>query len=144
MFYVLSGIPGSGKSHEARRLAATGALVVSADNHPGLYDAQGGFHVELLSAAHRACFRQAVEGVQAGLVVVVDNTNLSAIDAAPYVALGRAFDREVEIVRVECDQAVAFARQTHGVPEVTHRRMAEAFAAFAAPPSWEVVVRTVR
>jgi tRNA uridine 5-carbamoylmethylation protein Kti12 len=138
---LMSGIPGSGKSRIARRLAGQSWNIASADDYPGLYDKEG-FHKEYLGAAHKACFRYTLDLLAAGRRrVVVDNTNLSAINVSPYVALGRAFDYEVEIVRVLCPQLVAYRRQTHGVPLDIHRKMAERFKKFTVPAYWDVKVR---
>jgi predicted kinase len=143
---IMQGIAGSGKSRVARRLVRPGRRVrpaiVSADLFPGLYAADG-FHRELLGAAHKACFRAAVELVSGGENVVVDNTNLSALEMAPYVALGAAFGYEVEIVRVLCPQLVAYRRQTHGVPLAVHRGMARQLKRFQAPPYWDVSIREI-
>jgi len=140
---IMQGIPGSGKSRVARKLAKRlGASIVSADDLPGLYAADG-FHPELLGEAHKRCFRLAVEHARAGHSVIVDNTNLTALEMAPYVALGAAFGYTVEIVRVLCPQPVAYARQTHGVPLAVHRGMARRLREFQMPPYWDVTIREV-
>jgi len=148
---IMQGIAGSGKSRVARKIAQKlartwrgigGPVVVSADAYHGLYD-EDGFHRELLGAAHKECFRRAVVAVQASASVIVDNTNLSALEMAPYVALGAAFDYEVEIVRVLCPQPVAYKRQTHGVPLGIHRSMAQQLKRFQAPSFWEVSIREI-
>ena len=140
---IMQGIPGSGKSRVARKLAKRlGASIVSADDLPGLYAADG-FHPELLGEAHKRCFRLAVEHARAGHSVIVDNTNLTALEMAPYIALGAAYGYGVQIVRVRCPQPVAYARQTHGVPLAVHRGMARRLREFQMPPYWDVTIREV-
>jgi tRNA uridine 5-carbamoylmethylation protein Kti12 len=154
---IMQGIAGSGKSRVARRLlgaqkeSGVCGVIASADDYPDLYDKSGGFHPELLGEAHKACFRTALQAVltfAAALrprgAIVVDNTNLTALEMAPYVALGAAYEIPVEIVRVLCPQPVAYARQTHGVPLAAHRGMARRLKSFTIPPYWDVKVREVR
>lgn len=119
---IMQGLPGSGKSFSAAKIAAeTSAEIVSADNFPGLYgdrdvDGRIPFNVALLGPAHGACFRAAVEALQNGRSVVVDNTNTTASEVGPYVLLAQAFGAAPKIVHVLCDPSTAHARNTHGVP----------------------------
>lgn len=136
---ILSGIPGSGKSTLAQSLRVTPDVVVcSADD---LFVENGVYRFDLakLGHAHRACWRKFQRALQDGLeLVVVDNTNLSAAEIAPYVLPAEAWGYQVEIVRVHCDPAVAFARQTHGVPAEGFARMVEAFNKRDVMPWWSV------
>ena len=156
---ILRSLPGGGKSHYAAPLEAAGAVVASADRFPGLYsvDAEGVTQIDMgkLDPAHGASVRTAIEGLQAGAHVVVDATNLSADELIPDVALAQAFRVACEIVTIETDPAVAFGRQTHGVPhgvffgtpaveasegvDATPARpgMVDRFAAFVAPFHWQ-------
>jgi predicted kinase len=138
--FIMQGIPGSGKSRFVRRLAP--AWVCSADSYPGLYT-DAGFDSSKLGKAHTFCFKQAMLALQGGASVVIDNTNLNVIEVSPYIALGKAFDCTIEIIRVRCPQLVAYRRQTHGVPLALHRKMAQRFKSFVAPAYWEVRVREV-
>ncbi len=116
---ILRGLPGGGKSMHAKR-ARPGTVIASADTFPGLYsvDSEGltQLDVTLLDPAHGASMRTAIEGLQAGRHVIVDNTNLSAEEILPYVALAQAFRTECRIVTIPSDPEAAFGRQTHGVP----------------------------
>ena len=141
---IMQGISGSGKSRVARRLARRlHATVVSADAFTCLYTADG-FHPELLGEAHRSCIHQTARTILKGRHVIVDNTNLTVEEMLPYVLFGRALRLKVEVVRVECPQSVAFARQKHGVPEKTHKRQAARLASFKVPTDWEVTVKMVK
>ena len=54
---------------------------------------------------------------------MVDNTNISRVEMAPYVQVAAALGYEVEVVRVRCDPRVAAQRNVHGVPSGTVYRM---------------------
>jgi len=136
---IMRGIPGSGKTRQALAWTmGSETVLVLADNHPGLYtlseDGKLAFHFELLGDAHAGCFRQAVEAIVAGRSVVVDNTNTTATEVAPYLALGNAFGAEVEIVRIDCPAEVGARRNNHGVPlkacEAMAKRLAEPLPPF--------------
>lgn len=49
-------------------------------------------------------------------VVVVDNTNTTQSEYAPYAAYATAHRQEVKIVTLLCDPVVAWKRNVHGVP----------------------------
>lgn len=140
---ILQGVPGSGKSFYANEFVArtsAKSVVCSADDY--FVQLGGGtylFDFKKLGEAHGACFRKFIAAVQEGIeVVVVDNTNTTAIEIAPYVLGGEAHGYTVEIIRVVCDPAVAAARNSHGVPEKSIRAMADRIASFQAPPWWKV------
>jgi predicted kinase len=118
---IMRGIPGSGKSTYTAKLG--GAYVVSADHffmEGGIYK----FDATKLQEAHGACMRNFVKIITTPdwsrgyyPVVVVDNTNITVLEVAPYAALALAYGHEVEVVTVSADPYVAAARNSHGVPE---------------------------
>lgn len=150
---LLSGIPGSGKSRHARALLERAAeydaagrsyanvVVVSADNYfldeAGIYR----FDVAKLGEAHGACMRAFLKAVGSEVrTVVVDNTNTTTLELAPYYAVARALGYEVEIVTVLCDPAVAAARNTHGVSLAGCVAMDARLRAREIPPYWEATL----
>ena len=139
---LMVGVSGSGKSTYARSLA--GAFVVSADDHFEV-DGQYRFNPAELGVAHGKCLRRFIEALSAKsppALVVVDNTNTSIIELAPYVAVAQAYDCEIEIVRIVCPPEVAAARNTHGVPEAAVRAMHERIETMFQnkfPPFWRVL-----
>ena len=139
---ILRALPGAGKSTATVPLEAAGAAVASADNFPGLYtynvDGTVSIDVTKLDEAHGASYRTAIEALQSGQDCVVDNTNLSADEVLPYVAIAQAFRADCAIVTLKVNPETAFARQTHGVPrEVFFDRMVPTFEAFEPPFHWQ-------
>ncbi len=142
---IMQGLPGSGKSYHAERLAhETGAIIVSADLFPGLYgrapDGSVTIQPSLLGKAHGACFRQAYDLLEAGKSVIVDNTNLSQAEVAPYVAMGQAHNCDlVDVLTVSCPIAKAVQRNTHGVPAHVFVRMAATLEQYKPAGHWPFV-----
>jgi predicted kinase len=134
--YILSGIPGSGKSTWA--LAhLPGAEVVSADQYFGN---PYRFDPRCLPAAHDACFHTFQYLIYRGAPeIVVDNTNLEWRHVERYVTLAKSAGYTVNVVRFSVPVEVASRRNVHGVPQGTIKRMA---ALKLEVPDW-VVQRSV-
>jgi len=162
---LMSGIPGSGKSTEAEvRMCGSvnrpmlenrshnrnpHNIIVSADHHfmdGPIYK----FDVSQLSAAHGSCLKsylRAVSGWETVIGehfapehVVVDNTFVSSIELAPYIALAQAYDIPVEVVTVQVkieDVVKAHARNSHGVPQGAIERMWKALSERTYPYHWQ-------
>lgn len=152
--YLMQGLPGSGKSYHAKQIAAeSGAVVYSADDFPGLYTygEPGGppvFDRTLLGPAHGACFACVVAALQMGRSVVVDNTNTTALELAPYILAAQAYGAAPVVVRVERDPSVAFDKNTHGIPKRVEREgnlvggfdfLAQMLAEYRPAPHWQFV-----
>ena len=140
---ILRGIPGSGKSHYAHTLKAT--TIVSADTF--FTDFQtGAYHFipAKLGEAHSACLRDYLIALERAKIynkpchIVVDNTNIRAIEVAPYAALALAFGAECKVITLRTGAAVAVTRNIHGVPEGTIRGMFDKMVAEEKnfPPYW--------
>ncbi len=152
--FIMRGVSGSGKSTIAAAIAANlGAALcrtVSADRYfhlpytngvdrdfglppEGEYD----FRPNELGFAHAACMRNFMNCLSAGADVVVDNTNTTWGEIAPYVLVAAAYRAEVIIVQVHCDEVTAHGRNVHNVPlEVVRAmtaRMREPLPPFAPP-----------
>jgi predicted kinase len=140
---LMSGVPGSGKSTYTSTLK--GEVVVCSADHYFMVDGEYRFDFTKLGAAHGACLRKFTETLREARadVLVVDNTNTSELELAPYVALAAAYSAPVEIVTVLCDPAIAAARNTHGVPEAGVRRMDAALRSRELPPFWNVKLTTL-
>jgi predicted kinase len=125
---ILRGISGSGKSTLAKKLAQDfctenrggWATIVSADRYflddKGVYC----FDASKLSKAHGECLRNFAKSVydRSDDMIIVDNTNTTALEIAPYAQLALAFGHEVSVITVECDIETAVARNVHSVPRV--------------------------
>lgn len=119
---IMSGIPGSGKSAYVERHFLNAYRVCSADKYfmkTGKYV----FAAEEIGKAHAACLRQFASAVydawrfeSENTVVVVDNTNTTVAEIAPYYELATAYGHDVEIVTVLCDPIIAAKRNQHNVP----------------------------
>jgi predicted kinase len=120
---VLRGISGAGKTTWVKANAQD-AVVVSAD-HFFEVDGKYIFDPTKLGEAHRACFRQFMDAVLAQKPhIVVDNTNISAWEFAPYVIAGEAYGYEVEIRTLVCTVDVSLQRKEL-VPPGDVKRMDE-------------------
>jgi predicted kinase len=106
---VLRGISGSGKSTWAK--AQEGAVIVSTDDY-FVIDGKRVFDKDKLQENHQKCFRAFMDAVMAKVPwIIVDNTNISAWEFAPYVLAGRTYGYDVEIVTMTCAFATCRARK---------------------------------
>jgi predicted kinase len=101
---ILCGPSGGGKSTFAQIAAhLPGTLVVSADDH-FMRDGKYCFNPAELGIAHGKCLRLYAEELfyrtvrKEGGTVIVDNTNLSLVELAPYVSLAKAYKIEPEVL----------------------------------------------
>lgn len=131
--YIMIGLPGSGKSTEVQKISRTHGIIresvtiCSADDY---FSRTGSylFDPSQLGEAHASCMREATEAcVRGDDCVIIDNTNLTNIERAPYYMLGVAFNYTIKLVWVEPGLTIdeIAARNVHGVPVTTVRRMSE-------------------
>jgi hypothetical protein len=101
----MRGIPGSGKSHFGENcLAIPGykLIVVSAD-HFFIRDGVYKFNGKQLSIAHLVCrkkFHEALCSATTNTLIVVDNTNTTALEIAYYYGLATVFTKDVKIMEI--------------------------------------------
>jgi predicted kinase len=137
---VFRGLPGSGKSTLIEKEFGD-VPVVSADHFFIGKDGVYRFDPALIGKAHGACFRRFIQLIERDLdLIVVDNTNTTEVEVAPYMLAAQAFGYEAKVVTVTCDPKIAAARNTHGVPEEVVLKMAVSLSK-PLPPWWEQETR---
>lgn len=133
MVFILRGLPGSGKSSFAAQ--QEGAVICNADKFhmvDGVYMYDQGRAAE----GHEWCLRGFIEFVISGEeFIVVDNTNTSSIEIAPYYNIARAYGYLVRFYMFKCSIADLIKHNIHGVPEEVICRMAMKLAQ-SLPESW--------
>lgn len=121
---VLRGVSGAGKSTLAKWLlegvgSKVAACIRSADNYftdsAGVYQ----FDASKLASAHGVCLRGFLTDLRDNMRVIVDNTNTTATEAAPYMAAAMAYEVPVVLVTVPTPVDVAAPRNVHSVPRST-------------------------
>lgn len=148
---IMQGVPGSGKStfvSSVTESAKGSVTVVSADHYftdpvTGEYR----FDPAKLGKAHAACMHNFLCACSRTFgssthTVIVDNTNITVDQMSPYYLVGRAYEADIEIVRVATDPEVAASRNIHGVPRSSVLRMAKSMQ--DPPKFWDVTFRVVR
>lgn len=121
---IMRGIPGSGKTTYIKNNFPD-ATVCSADPYftvHGVYQ----FDAMELPMAHAWCLRTFVTEVLSGRsnrTVVVDNTNISVAELAPYAALAQAYSHDVEIITLDVMPQTGITRNIHGVPPAAIAQM---------------------
>ena len=134
MVFILRGLPGSGKSWFASQ--QKDATVCSSDQ----FHMIGGVYMydqDRASEAHRWCLRKFVEAVKAEKdLIIVDNTNASSLEVAPYFRVARAHGYMVRFYEFKCSILDSIKHNIHGVPEDAICRMAMRLTR-SLPVSWE-------
>ncbi len=100
LLIIMRGVPGSGKSYDANKYAEDPAKVFSTDDY--FDQLEGGYRanwaVDKLFTAHRWNQHRVRAAMQRGVSpVVVDNTNLTAREAEPYVYMARMYQYLPEV-----------------------------------------------
>lgn len=131
-------VSGAGKDHFAAHNLPKANTLASADDYFGTpYK----FDPAKLGEAHGACFRKVIEALQRKEeLVVVNNTNTSLVEIAPYMVAAQAYGYEANIISLQIDPKIAAARNTHGTPLATVEKMAERLAKTLEdlPPWWDI------
>ena len=122
--YLVRGLPGSGKSTFAEKLAIFG-IHLEADMYfmkNGKYE----FDASKLHRAHEWC-RNNVESImlESGENIIVSNTSTTEKEMKPYLDLAGKYDYRVVSLIVENRH---FGKSTHGVPDETMDKMEKRFS----------------
>lgn len=114
------------------------------------------FDASKLSAAHAWCLRLFIDSCRSEYeaaqflypgeepyiwpkLYIIDNTNTSVVELAPYVAIAQAYGLDVEIHELVVDVEAAHARSLHGVPLEAMQKMHDRMQSEALPPWWKRV-----
>lgn len=154
---VLIGASGSGKSTFAKHIIghSSTARILSADNFfqtPKIHE----FNPAVLPQAHGKCLRDAVEEMRCAKLwmdgdksapscchhLVIDNTNTTIAEIAPYIALGKAYNAHIQVFKMPyVPPEIAATRCIHGVPLtgiIAQQRRIEAMIK-DWPPYWPTI-----
>ncbi len=142
--FIYCGIPGAGKSTliKLRHPDVPRDHIFSADHEFEQPDGSYVYVREKQGEAHNTCLRRYVSYVTGSIVtfpdkdLVVDNTNTTIAEMAPYVALARAYHRELTITTVDCAPKLAAARNVHGVSPEIVEKMYKQLHSRIFPPWW--------
>jgi predicted kinase len=125
---IMRGVPGSGKSTCAKMLQSleSNTIIASADDY--FLDLETGeykFNPSKLGVAHTSCYLKIIVALSEGKNVIVDNTNITNWQIAPYIMHAAAMGHEIEIFEVKNKLTVKelAERNIHGVPEQSIKRM---------------------
>lgn len=138
---LVRGLPGAGKTTAANNLNRP--VSVAADDY-FMVDGEYRFDPKSLPQAHAWCQDQAIQGLEAGLPVVVHNTFTQRWEMEPYLAAAAAMGASVEVLSVfdgGCSNEQLAERNTHGVPleaiEAMRGRWEEDWQNGNPTPPWE-------
>lgn len=137
---ILRGCSGSGKSTWTKTHIGSvheEVVVCSADQF-FMKDGEYKFNPKMLGEAHATCLRKFVSNAIIGAKeLLVDNTNTTMSEVAPYAAVANAYGYRVRIVTLLCDPEIAHARNRHNVPlhvvEQQYKRLTASIGTF---PKW--------
>lgn len=141
--FCLRGLPGSGKntwieSNQKTYWRHKKVVVCSADDYH-MVNGEYKFDPSMIGEAHNSCLRKFLVAVGSDIeIVVVNNTNISAWEIAPYAAIAKAMGYEFEIVQIQCSVQKSISRNTHGVAPETIGAMAESMRREILPGQWSI------
>lgn len=138
---IMRSMAGGGKTYWIARHMPD-AVVCSADHYH--VNDNGDYEYVAANAdnAHLQCFKKYANLLSQNEVpkVVVDNTNTTAREIAPYYMLARGYGFNVTIVEIMADVKTCAARNVHGVPESTILAMYKNILFDHLPSYWNKVV----
>jgi len=132
---IMSGASGSGKNTYIEK-HYNSASIVSADDF-FYVNGEYKFDHNMLGLAHAQCFRNFIYFLLNNHnLIVVNNTNTSVIELAPYVAAANAFNATFELITLMKDPALCANRNVHGVSFNTIESMVNRIKNRHIPKHW--------
>lgn len=139
MLVIMRGLPGSGKSFLAKKMAETytyeSKAIFSTDNY-FMVNGKYIFNPDLLGIFHKKNLKAVSEYLKATVpgyaTAIVDNTNTTWKEIKPYCQVARETNHSICFVepdtpwKYDLDELVK--RNSHGVPRESIARMLERFA----------------
>jgi NEDD4-binding protein 2 len=142
---ICRGIPGSGKSFEARKLAGANGYILSTDDYY-MVDGKYTFDPSKMGIAHEWNKQRARESMALGLgPIIIDNTNTVQREWYPYYQMAKDHNYFIQFVYptspwwlemaprikdksfTDADVQVFFEKNTHNVPFEVIRAMMTRF-----------------
>lgn len=130
---ILAGPSGAGKSSWVENHVAAERVVCSSDHyHMDPETGEYRWRADRAVETHNLCFRKFLRELanahptaSDGKAILVDNTNTTEGQIAPYIAAARAYGFEPRVVVFVGDGTGIFGRNDHGVPDLVVFAMAE-------------------
>lgn len=95
------------------------------------------FNHNKLSEAHGECFLKFINLLlNKNELILVNNTNTSVVEIAPYVAAANAFKASVELITLIKDPVLCAERNVHGVPLKSIQNMVLKIKNRHIPKNW--------
>jgi predicted kinase len=124
---LMRGLPGSGKSTKARKIAGEKGVVFSTDDF-FMANGQYVYDPKMIGEYHSRNFERTFAALKEGKSpIIVDNTNIKLWEMKQYVLAGEEHGYAVRIEEPETPWAFNYRqcakRNSHNVPEETCRKM---------------------
>ena len=128
---LMRGLPGSGKSTKAKKIAGEIGVIYSTDDF-FMVNGKYQYDAKMIGEYHQKNFKRTVEAMEEGKpLIVIDNTNIKLWEMKNYVIAGEQRGYAVRIEEPETPWAFSYRqcakKNAHGVPEETCKRMRDNF-----------------